>query len=154
MLALLGVVVTSCTAATLPAAHLTRPGEVLFPQGPRAQALAELPAALRNDWCPPKEQPGPPPLDRLRPLLRPDSASEPFALSVMSDAAAGLAGNRQAERRLVELLDGWARDRALLRTVRPNANTSYALDRTLLPTIVAFSLARSDPGSTKKDRPD
>ena len=43
---------------------------------------------------------------------------------------------------LVELLDGWARDRALLRTVRPNANTSYALDRTLLPTIVAFSLAR------------
>ena len=157
MLALLGVVVTSCTAATLggstagrtdllPAARITRPGEVLFPQAPRAAVLARLPTARRDAWCPPRDMPGPPPVERLRPLARPDSASEPFALAVMSDAAASLAGDRPAGRRLGQLLDRWATGQALLRTERPTANMTYALDRTLLPTIVAFSLARQDPG--------
>src|SRR5256885_9359114 len=41
---------------------------------------------------------------------------------------------RSANRDLVELLDDWATARALTRTVRPTANISYALDRTLLPT--------------------
>ncbi|MFL5336578.1 MAG: alginate lyase family protein [Geminicoccaceae bacterium] len=85
-------------------------------------------------------------MDRLRALPRPDSASEPFALAVMTDAAAGLAGDPWANRDLVELLDHWATARALMGTVRPTANISYALDRTLLPTIVAFSLVREDPG--------
>jgi poly(beta-D-mannuronate) lyase len=85
-------------------------------------------------------------LDRLRALPRPDSASEPFALAVMTDGAAALAGDPWANRDLVELLDDWATARALTRTVRPTANISYALDRTLLPTIVAFSLVREDPG--------
>ena len=85
-------------------------------------------------------------MERLRPLARPDSASEPFALAVMSDAAASLAGDRPSGRRLGQLLDRWATGQALLRTERPTANMTYALDRTLLPTIVAFSLARQDPG--------
>ena len=72
----------------------------------------------------------------------PDTASEPFALAVMTEAAAGLAGDAGARRRLVDLIDRWAGAGALTQLERPSANTYYALDRTLLPTLVAFALVR------------
>jgi poly(beta-D-mannuronate) lyase len=57
----------------------------------------------------------------------------------MSDAAAGLAGDAAATASLLRLLDRWARADALWGGDRRAMNRNYALDRTLLPTIVAFA---------------
>ena len=113
MLALLASFVTSCTVATLlrnpaddapklPSAQVTRPGEVLFPRQERASTLAGLPGPTRASWCPDRTARDPAPIPRLTGARgRPDTASEPFALAVMTDAAAALAGDRAAQARLV-----------------------------------------------------
>ena len=74
-----------------------------------------------------------------------DTASQPFALAVMSDAGAGLAGDQAATASLIRLLDRWARANALWGGDRRALNRNYALDRTLLPTIVAFAIVRGQP---------
>ena len=63
----------------------------------------------------------------------------------MAGGAAALAGDRAAAGSLAGLLDQWAQAGALTEVEQPTANTFYALDRTLLPTIVAFSVLRDDP---------
>ena len=152
MLALLAAFVTGCggsdanrDAAAITAARVTRPGEVLLDRAVRLRELATLPTPLRNAWClvgvAPSIAPEPVTMLRDRPY-GPDTASEPFALAVMTEAAAGLAGDAGARRRLVDLLDRWAEAGALTQIERPSANTYYALDRTLLPTLVAFALVR------------
>jgi poly(beta-D-mannuronate) lyase len=150
MVAVLGLLVISCsvvdTSKHEPPPRVTQPGEVLIDRQARHQALAEMPAAERERWCALRTAAGPPPLPGLRALpTGPDNAGEPFALAVMDDAAAALAGDRKAVAALARLLDQWAQADALARIEQPTANTFYALDRTLLPTIVAFSIIRDDP---------
>jgi poly(beta-D-mannuronate) lyase len=50
------------------------------------------------------------------------------------------------------LLDRWARGDGLARIAQPSANVYYALDRTMLPTLVAFALVRDDPALTPDRR--
>ena len=106
-----------------------------------------MPAGQRLAWCAvDAATAGPAPVAGLRPLPDgPDNAAEPFALAVMVDAAAALAGDRAAAAALARLLDRWAQADALARIEQPTANTFYALDRALLPTIVAFAIISGDP---------
>lgn len=162
MLALLAAFVTGCggsgtdgDAAALAGARVTRPGEVLFDRATRLRELAAMPAPLRDAWCLAATEPGPAPapVTTLRDrAYGPDTASEPFALTVMTAAAAGLAGDADARRRLVDLLDRWAQADSLTQIERPTANAYYALDRTLLPTLVAFALLRGAPELTTLPR--
>ncbi|MEK0082959.1 alginate lyase family protein [Benzoatithermus flavus] len=137
---------------------LTRPGEVLFRRAERLQELASFPAFVRDRWCMAGTVPDrgrlPPPVSGLRALAEgPDPASEPFAYAVMTTAAAAFgAGDANARQALAGLLDVWARADALTRIETPSANVYYALDRTLLPIIVAFALLRADPTALTPDR--
>jgi poly(beta-D-mannuronate) lyase len=155
MLALLVAFVTSCNGPAGDIGHLTESarvteaGRVLFPVGARAEVLAAWPAAQREAWCLPHAG--------IRPRIvaglssedgDTDTASEPFALAVMTDAGASLAGNAAGTERLIRLLDSWARGYALWRGDRRALNRNYALDRTLLPTIVAFATIRDRPELT------
>jgi poly(beta-D-mannuronate) lyase len=72
-----------------------------------------------------------------------DLRAEPFAHTVMRAAAASW-GNDDAEARqaLVALLNRWARGRALTRFDRSNSSNFYAVERALLPTLVAWGLVR------------
>jgi poly(beta-D-mannuronate) lyase len=149
MLTLPVAFVTSCGAgpsAPSPAverARPTEPGRVLFPVAERSAALARFPAALRDAWCPPHADDTPLVVKGLSTAAGDaDTASEPFAMAVMSDAAAGVAGDAAATASLVRLLDRWARADALWGGDRRAMNRNYALDRTLLPTIVAFATIR------------
>jgi poly(beta-D-mannuronate) lyase len=161
MLAVFAAFVTSCGPA--PAMHEHggsapragspgRPGEILFVRAERRAALETLPQERRRAWC------GASDLEHLLHAARkpvpglgelddgPDPASEPFAYAVMLAAAAGFGDEDPTARSgLAELLRGWARADALTVTDRPAANARYALDRTLLPTIVAFWLLGDDP---------
>jgi poly(beta-D-mannuronate) lyase len=159
MLALLAAFVTGCAAdeedasgSAAPAdARVRYPGEVLFVREERERTLAAVPETLRRAWCAAGSAAAVgtvPPVARLRALASgPDTASEPFAHAVMTlDAAAFGTDDAAARRKLVELLDLWARSDALARLQKASANTYYALDRTLLPTLVAFALVRDEPG--------
>lgn len=162
MLALLAAFVTGCGGgdangdpAALTMARVTRPGEVLFNPQARQRALATMPAPLRDAWCLAANEAGamPAPVTRLRDRPSgPDTASEPFARAVMTATAAGFAGDADARHRLVDLLDQWAQAGALTEIERPTANAYYALDRTLLPTLVGFALLRDTPELTTMPR--
>ena len=154
MLGLTAGFVTSCGDAPATSTHLgaavavTRPGLVLTAPAERAAELARLPPALRDAWCP-----GSRASTALRVVSRvqslpdgPDTSAEPFALAVMEDAGATVAGDRDAETRVTRLLDRWARQKALRPSGPPDANRNYALDRVLLPTIVAVGLLDGDAG--------
>jgi poly(beta-D-mannuronate) lyase len=132
------------------------PGRVLFDAEARRTRLRGLPQGGREALCGKPERRWP-----THGVVRvvtpredggPDERSEPFALTVMRAAAAahGLedAGARRA---LVRLLDRWARGGGLARLEPGQANAYYAVDRTLLPVIVAWSLVRGDPGPGAAD---
>lgn len=131
--------------------RLARPDEVLFVRDARLSALAAFPERLRAAWCGQVDEQALAaagrPVQGLRDLPDgPDAASEPFAYAVMTTAAAVLGPNgAEAKSALVALLDRWAQGDALARIAQPSANVYYALDRTLLPTLVAFALVRDDP---------
>jgi poly(beta-D-mannuronate) lyase len=96
-----------------------------------------------------------PPVRRLRALADgPDNASEPFAWAVMTEGAAAFAGDPAARSALLALLDRWAQGAGLTQLEKGTANSYYALDRTLLPTLVSFSLVRDDPAlePARRDR--
>jgi poly(beta-D-mannuronate) lyase len=165
-LALAAALVTACTAESdrhdpspRPEATVARPGDILFVRAERRQALAALPAEVRASWClvadAGPEPPDLPPVRRLRDFADgPDNASEPFAWAVMTESAAAFAGDPPARSALLALLDRWAEAAALTRLEKGTANSYYALDRTLLPTLVSFSLVRDDPalGPERRDR--
>jgi poly(beta-D-mannuronate) lyase len=77
----------------------------------------------------------------------PDERSEPFALTVMDAAAVGFGlDDADARRALVGLLDRWAREGGLTRLDDGGgSNVYYAVNRVLLPTVVAWSLVRESP---------
>jgi poly(beta-D-mannuronate) lyase len=155
MLALAAALVTACTAedrredpVSPPAATVAQPGEILFVRAERRAALATLPADVRGSWCLGANPTPPdlPPVRQLRALADgPDNASEPFAWAVMTDGAAAFAGDPAARAALLALLDRWAQGAGLTQLEKGTANSYYALDRTLLPTLVSFSLVRDDP---------
>jgi poly(beta-D-mannuronate) lyase len=129
-------------------ATVSRPGEVLFVRAARLAELEAMSGEERATLCGVE-------VGRWRShraLTRVDSPTEygmdlraePFAHTVMRAAAAAW-GNDEAEARqvLVGLLNRWARGRALTRFDRSNASNFYAVERALLPTVVAWSLVRS-----------
>jgi poly(beta-D-mannuronate) lyase len=170
MLAVFAAFVTSCGPAPATPDHggsapragsPSRQGEILFVRAERRAMLEAMLPARRQAWCGATD---------LRPLLeaarrpvpglggvdeRPDPASEPFAHAVMVAVAAGFGDDDPAARDgLAELLEGWARADALTATIaaRTTANGRYALDRTLLPAIVAFWLLGDDPALAPPER--
>jgi poly(beta-D-mannuronate) lyase len=149
MLAVFAILVTSCALVrALPDPPPGASGEILLVRDARLAALRALSPEQRHRWCGTGQVP--PEAFRPVPGLRdrpdgPDPASEPFAAAMMALAAAGFgAEDADARRTLVELLGRWSRANALSASVR-SVNGRYALDRTLLPTIVAFALVRDDP---------
>lgn len=166
MLAVFVVFVTGCTLARAgpdaPAEPnvptLARPGTVLFVPDERRAALWAASSAQRSAWC------GAQDLERRADVLRPvralrdrrdgpDSSSEPFARLVMEATAAGFGNDDATARRtLAELLHRWAVADALSDGSRLSDNSRYALDRTLLPTIVGFWLIGDDlpPGLAER----
>jgi poly(beta-D-mannuronate) lyase len=148
-------------AHLVPTAHavplVAYPGEVMLRAAPRKALLSMLPLDQRRRLCgsPEPEWPSHPVIRtvEVRPGGGPDSRSEPFALSVMQEAAL-LLGEEDATARmaLLDQLDRWARGGALTEITVEAANSYYGLDRTLLPTIVAWSLARDTPGLAREQR--
>jgi len=138
--------------------RVMRPGEVLIERGGRAAFLAGLDPALRERWC--KARVG-----RWRAhepvmaLRTPDSGgstdvrSEPFAWTVMNAAAAAFGLDETAARTaLIDNLRRWADSGALSELGDHHDSTYYSLERTLLPTIVAFSLVRPHPDLAPSER--
>ncbi|HSA82294.1 MAG TPA: alginate lyase family protein [Geminicoccaceae bacterium] len=139
--------------------RVTRPGEVLFDRGARAALLAGLTPEQRQAWCGPateswrshKAKTGlktPAAAD-----LQTDERSEPFAWTIMKAAAAAFGqGDPDAREALTGNLRRWARGKALTKLKDRHENTYYSLERTLLPTIVAYGLVRSDPDWDRVER--
>jgi len=138
---------------------VNRPGEVLVERGARAALLAALPPQQRQAWCGPASQTWRSHKAKTRlktpadPDLQTDDRSEPFAWTVMTAAAAVLGGDDPAARTaLTGNLRRWARGQALTKLEDRHENTYYSLERTLLPTIVAYSLVRSDPQWNREEQ--
>lgn len=146
MLALFAVLVTACAPPGTEHA-LPRRGEVLFVRAERREAL-EHRAAARAAWCASVAAStlaasAGPPVTALEVADdgAPDSAAEPFSRALMVAAAAGFGADDLPARRIAaNLLAGWAEAGALAGIVPVSANERYALDRVLLPMIVAFWL--------------
>jgi poly(beta-D-mannuronate) lyase len=139
--------------------RVTRPGEVLFDRAARGELLAGLPPEQRVAWCGAATESWrshkaktalktPAAAD-----LQTDARSEPFAWTVMTAAAAAFGeGDPDARETLTGNLRRWARGKALTKLKDRHENTYYSLERTLLPTIVAFGLVRSDPDLDRGER--
>lgn len=86
-----------------------------------------------------------------------DKASQPFALQMMADSAAAFGtDNPDAVRTALDNLRRWAQADALQDIVNvgensTNTNSVYSLKRTLVPTLVAWSLLRERPELSHKD---
>lgn len=137
-------------ADALDAATVTRPGEVLFIREARLAELRALAPEQRFALCGVEVEQW----RTHRALTRLESPTdygsdlraEPYAHTVMRAAAAAW-GNDDAEARraLIDLLDRWARGRALTKFDRRNESNFYAVERSLLPTLVAWGLVRDTP---------
>lgn len=146
-------------AAAVPVAReVRRPGEVLLAdRAARGSTLRSLPEATRLALCgePPERWPSLPAVKRVAAAEDggPDERSEPFALAVMAAAAAGFGlDDTGARRALVGQLDRWAREGGLARldarTATGRTNAYYAINRVLLPAVVAWSLVRDSAEAT------
>jgi poly(beta-D-mannuronate) lyase len=140
-------------AAAVTAAGVRRPGEVLLAdRAARRAVLQSMPESSRQALCGklPERWPSHPAVKRVEAPDDggPDERSEPFALTVMAAAAAGFGLDDPAARRaLVAQLDRWAREGGLtlLDADTGRSNAYYAINRVLLPTVVAWSLVRDAP---------
>ncbi len=127
--------------------QLARPGEVLFVRDERRRALARLDPAARSRLCGAADV-------RWKSVRAPTTVTpkrrgrlERFSWQVMRAAAATFGTeDPKARRHLIRLLHRWARGRALSRWRGDRIKVAYAVDRTLLPTIVAWWLVRDGPG--------
>jgi poly(beta-D-mannuronate) lyase len=140
-------------AVDLAAYRVTRPGEVLFDRTARIPVLAALAEDRRRAWCGPERDRwrSHKAVTRLRSPApdddeRTDRRSEPFAWTIMTAAAAAFGLDDAAARAaLIGNLRRWAKGEALTKLEDHHHSTYYSLERTLLPTIVAFSLIRDHP---------
>jgi poly(beta-D-mannuronate) lyase len=131
-------------------AWVRRPGRVLLDAEARRAALRRLPLGGREALCgkPERRWPSHGVVRAVAPRDDggPDDRSEPFALTVMRASAAAFGLDDAAARRaLLRLLDRWARGDGLARFDPGEANSYYAVDRSLLPVLVAWSLVRDAP---------
>lgn len=131
------------------ASGLARPGEVLFVREARQEWLQRQDPAERERLCGARVRKWP--SYRARTTVRRvegyggDEKTEPFAWMVMRAAADAFGtGDRAAEEALVGQLRRWARRRALTKFEREDPASWYVVERTLLPTIVAWGLVGRD----------
>ncbi|GBD44092.1 Polysaccharide lyase [bacterium HR40] len=130
---------------------LAHPGEVLFVRDERLAQLRRLEPGAREQLCGAQESTWP--SYRARTTVRRvegyggDEKSEPFAWAVMRAAADAFGtGDGEAKAALVGLLRRWADGRALTKLEADDPASHYVVERTLLPTIVAYGLVvRDDP---------
>lgn len=142
--------------------RVTRPGLVLVDAAARSAALRALPPPVREELCgwPTPKPPDEPPVATIAiddAGGADNDAGQRFALAVMVTGAAAFGLDDDGAREtLVAALDGWADAGALTSLERDAANAYYALDRILLPTLVAWSLVRAEPavGSRRRERID
>jgi poly(beta-D-mannuronate) lyase len=135
---------------------VTRPGLVLFDSEARSGALARMPEARRRALCEPAAGFERWPVHKpVKKVAAPkdyggDPRSEPFAWTVMNAAAAAFGlGDDDAREALMANLERWAKGDALTKLGNRRPDTYYSLDRTLLPTIVAYGLVREHPDLEK-----
>lgn len=138
--------------------HVRRPGPVLVDAARQRRRLAALPPEERVARCGVHagEWPEIDPVPALVPQAdgRPDGDAQPMALLMMEAGAAYLADAdpSAAHDAVVETLDRWAGADALLAFESSDSNLYYALDRALLPTLVTWSLVRSDSAVSERRR--
>jgi poly(beta-D-mannuronate) lyase len=140
--------------------RVTRPGEVLFDPAARSRVLAALSGERRRQWCgsPREHWRSHKAKTRLKTPAdddegQTDDRAEPFVWTIMTAAAVAFGEDDAAARRaLIGNLHRWADGKALTKLQDEEENTYYTLNRTLLPTIVAYSLIRDDADLPKKDR--
>lgn len=135
--------------STAAATSLARPGEVLFVREVRRAELARLDSTLRQRLC----DSGITRWHDIEALTTVEGGRrwtvdrlERFAWSVMLAAADAFGtGDAGARDHLLRLFDRWAKGRAMSRIRGDAVDAHYAVDRTLLPAIVAWWLVRGDP---------
>ena len=126
--------------------RVTQPGEVLFRHDARRQSLSVIPTDELENWCGTSRQQWP--VHGIsRNVYNGQQPGETFAWTMMSGAAAAFVLDDAAARRaVIDNLTRWAKGNALSQfKKKPAASMYYNLDRTLFPTIVAFSLVRDHP---------
>ena len=155
---LIGIGVTAgpvgaAAALDLQEYRVTRPGEVLFRHAARRAVLAMLPENEVRAWCGAQRQQWPT-HGISRNVYNGQQPGETFAWTMMTGAAAAFALDDAAARRaVIGNLTRWAKGHALGQFKKvPAASMYYNLDRTLFPTIVAFSLVRDHPDFGAADR--
>jgi poly(beta-D-mannuronate) lyase len=133
--------------------RVTRPDALLFDPVQRQEALAAMSQDDRQRLCGADRQ-GWPEHGVVRNVYNGKQPGQNVAYTLMTAAAAAFGTNDEAARAaVVDNLVGWARGDALGHFKKqPAATMYYNLDRTLLPTIVAFGLVRDDPGMAAEDR--
>jgi poly(beta-D-mannuronate) lyase len=143
----------AAAALDLQGYRVTRPGEVLFRPAARRAELAALPESEVRAWCGAQRQQWPT-HGLSRNVYNGQQPGETFAWTMMTGAAAAFALDDAAARRaVIGNLTRWAKGDALGRFKKdPAAAMYYNLDRTLFPTVVAFSLVRDHPDFPAADR--
>jgi poly(beta-D-mannuronate) lyase len=133
--------------------RVTRPGEVLFGHALRRAELATVPESELQALCGVQKERWPK-HGVSRNVYNGQQPGETFAWTMMTGAAAAFALDDAAARRaVIGNLERWAKGNALSRFKKhPAATMYYNLDRTLFPTIVAFSLVRDHPDFDAADR--
>lgn len=156
--ALIGLATTTPSAsATAPldlaSFRVTQPGEILFNRDARHRRLTMLPESEVRAWCG-ADRPSWPKHGVSRNVFDGQQPGETFAWTMMTGAAAAFGLDDAAARRaVISNLKRWAKGNALSQFKEdPAATMYYNLDRTLFPTIVAFSLVRDHRDFAPADR--
>jgi poly(beta-D-mannuronate) lyase len=133
--------------------RVTRPGHVLFNHDARRRQLTMIPKSEVQAWCGANRQHWPK-HGISRNVYNGQQPGETFAWTMMIGAAAALGLDDAAARRaVISNLKRWAKGNALSQFKKnPAATMYYNLDRTLFPTIVAFSLVREHRDFVPADR--
>jgi len=126
---------------------LARPGDIFFDPGERRRLLAGLTDDARARYCGVERGGGWPHHGVVRNVTAEEQPAATFALTMMQAGAVALAYDaRSARKAIIDNLRRFAKKGAFTRFKGAiDANSFYNLDRTLLPTIVAYGIVRDDP---------
>lgn len=159
MLALIGVGLAAAPGAAtagfdLERYRVTQPGEILFRHAAKRHALTTIPERELRALCGANRSTGWPKHGVSRNVYNGQQPGQTFAWTMMTGAAAAFALDDAAARRaVISNLTRWAQGNALSQFKKnPAASMYYNLDRTLFPTIVAFSLVHGHPDFDATDR--